>query len=143
MNKATKTLIDDKITDLTSQIHGYTAMLARVNNNEAQEGDLSKNTCSTQIYACKRERRVLGLIKELYAAVPETFVLSAPATECLSLITTLKEEKAVRTNIELHEGDSFFDLMMKHQNIKGKRWTELIDKAGLVLNSSTGKLEVK
>lgn len=141
MNKTTKSLIEGKINDLTDQINDYTAMLVRVTHNEAQEGDLSKNTCSTQIYACKRERRVLALVKELYEAVPETFNLSQPCAETLALITTLKSERA-STGIVLHAGDDLMQVMIDHPNIKGKRLQELMAKSGLKLGAN-GKLEAE
>lgn len=126
------TLVEEKIADLKSQI-------AAMKVNET----LSKNTRGTQLYKLGRERRVLHLINSLIAQVGDKIKLSEDDMDTFVLITTLSGERASRTSVEVHEGDSILELLQKYADKKDiqKKIQTACEKVGLVMNFKTGLIE--
>ena len=127
-------LCEEKIADLKSQI-------AAMKVNET----LSKNTRGTQLYKLGRERRVLHLISSLVSQLGDKVKFSEDDMDTFVLITTLAGERAVRSSVEVHEGDSIQELLEKYQDKKDilKKLQNACEKANLVMNFKTGMLETK
>lgn len=126
------TLVEEKIADLKSQI-------AAMKTNES----ISKNTRGTQLYKLGRDRRVLHLINSLIAQVGDKIKLSEDDMDTFVLITTLSGERASRTSVEVHEGDSILELLQKYADKKDiqKKIQTACEKVGLVMNFKTGLIE--
>ena len=127
------TLVEEKIADLKSAI-------AAMKVNET----LSKNTRGTQLYKLGRERRVLHLINSLITQLGDKVWFNEEDRDTLVLITTLSGERAVRSSVEVHEGDSIQELLEKYQDKKDilKKLQNACEKAGLRMNFKTGLIEV-
>ena len=125
-------LCEEKIVDLKSQI-------AAMKVNET----LSKNTRGTQLYKLGRERRVLHLINSLITQLGDNVKLSEADLDTFVLITTLSGERAARSSVEVHEGDSIQELLEKYQDKKDilKKLQNACEKANLVMNFKTGLIE--
>ena len=125
-------LCEEKIADLKSQI-------AAMKVNET----LSKNTRGTQLYKLGRERRVLHLINSLIAQVGDKIKLSEDDMDTFVLITTLASERAERSSIEVHEGDSILALLQKYADKKDiqRKLQTACEKVGLRMNFKTGIIE--
>ena len=125
-------LCEEKIADLKSQI-------AAMKVNET----LSKNTRGTQLYKLGRERRVLHLINSLITQLGDKVKFDKDDRDTLILITTLASERAVRSSIEVKEGDSILELLQKYADKKDiqKKLQTACEKVGLVMNFKTGLIE--
>ena len=125
-------LCEEKIADLKSQI-------AAMKTNES----ISKNTRGTQLYKLGRERRVLHLINTLITDLGDKIKLYEDDMDTLVLITTLSGERAARTSVEVHAGDSIQEILEKYQDMKDilKKLKNACEKAGLVMNFKTGLIE--
>lgn len=125
-------LAEEKINELKT-------MIAAVKNSDT----ITKNTRGTQLYKLGRERRVLHLINSLFTQLGDNVKLSDADMDTFVLITTLATEHAKRTSVTVTEGDSILDLMQKYANKKDlqSKLTKAAEKAGLVLNYKTGKIE--
>ena len=126
-------LCEEKIADLKSAI-------AAMKTNES----ISKNTRGTQLYKLGRERRVLHLINSLIAQLGDNVKFSKDDMDTFVLITTLTSERAERSSVEVHEGDSIQELLEKYQDKKDilKKLQTACEKAGLKMNFKTGLIEV-
>ena len=125
-------ICEEKIADLKSQI-------AAMKVNES----ISKNTRGTQLYKLGRERRVLHLINSLIAQLGDKIKLNKDDMDTFVLITTLTSERAVRSSIEVKEGDSILELLQKYDGVKDiqKKLQTACEKVGLVMNFKTGLIE--
>ena len=125
-------LCEEKIADLKSSI-------AAMKVNET----LSKNTRGTQLYKLGRERRILHLINSLITQLGDKVWFDEADRDTLVLITTLSGERAVRSSVEVHEGDSIQELLEKYQDKKDilKKLQNACEKANLVMNFKTGLIE--
>lgn len=125
-------MVEEKIADLKSQI-------AAMKTNES----ISKNTRGTQLYKLSRDRRVLHLINSLINQVGDKVWLYEDDMDTLVLITTLSGERAVRSSVEVHEGDSILELLQKYADKKDiqKKIQTACEKVGLVMNFKTGLIE--
>lgn len=125
-------LCEEKIADLKSQI-------AAMKTNES----ISKNTRGTQLYKLGRDRRVLHLINSLITQLGDKVWFDEEDRDTLVLITTLTSERAVRSSVEVHEGDSIQELLEKYHDKKDilKKLQNACEKAGLRMNFKTGMLE--
>lgn len=125
-------LIADKIGELKTQI----ATTKTADN-------LTKNTRGTKLYKLGRDRRVLQLISSLMEQLGDKVKLSEDDMDTFVLITTLESERAERTSVTVSEGDSILELMQKYEDKKDlqAKLTKAAEKAGLVLNYRTGKIE--
>ena len=125
-------LCEEKIADLKSAI-------AAMKVNET----LSKNTRGTQLYKLGRERRILRLINSLITQVGDKVWFDEEDRDTLVLITTLSGERAARTSVEVHAGDSIQELLEKYQDKKDilKKLQTACEKAGLRMNFKTGLIE--
>lgn len=125
-------LVDEKINELKSQI-------AAMKVNET----LSKNTRGTQLYKLGRDRRVLHLIRSLLTLAGDDdglVELSENDMDTFVLITTLAEERAERSSIEVNEGDSILELLQKYEEKKDlqKKLATACEKKGLKLDYVSG-----
>ena len=125
-------LCEEKIADLKSAI-------AAMKTNES----ISKNTRGTQLYKLGRERRVLHLINSLITQLGDKVWFNEEDRDTLVLITTLSGEHAVRSSVEVHEGDSILELLQKYADKKDiqKKIQTACEKVGLVMNFKTGLIE--
>ena len=125
-------MVEEKIADLKSQI-------AAMKTNES----ISKNTRGTQLYKLSRDRRVLHLINSLITQLGDKVWLYEDDMDTLVLITTLSGERAVRSSVEVHEGDSILELLQKYADKKDiqKKIQTACEKVGLVMNFKTGLIE--
>ena len=125
-------LCEEKIVELKSQI-------AAMKTNES----ISKNTRGTQLYKLGTERRVLHLINSLITQLGDNVKFSKDDMDTFVLITTLAGERAVRSSVEVHEGDSIQELLEKYQDKKDilKKLQNACEKANLVMNFKTGLIE--
>ena len=125
-------ICEEKIADLKSQI-------AAMKVNET----LSKNTRGTQLYKLGRERRVLHLINSLITQVGDKVKFDKDDMDTFVLITTLVGERAVRSSIEVKEGDSILALLQKYDGVKDiqKKLQNACNKANLIMNFKTGFIE--
>lgn len=125
-------LCEEKIADLKSQI-------AAVKTNES----ISKNTRGTQLYKLGRERRVLHLINSLITQLDDKVKFDEADMDTFVIITTLASERAERSSVEVHEGDSIQELLEKYQDKKDilKKLQNACEKANLVMNFKTGLIE--
>ena len=129
-NEAIK-LCDEKIAELK------TIIAALKTNNE-----ISKATRGTQLYARGRERRVLHLINALIAQCNDDIKFNENDLNTFVLITTLASERAPRVVLEVHAGDSAFELAFgKYKDVKdiNNKLVVAAEKAGLKLDTATGK----
>lgn len=129
-------LVDGKINELKSAIE---VMKRRNVDNPTDPTYISKNTRSTQLYHMGREKRILGLIKELIKAAPDA-TLSTEATETFALITTLASERTT-TKYQFAVGDELLDIMTKYENLSRKDLDAKLEKLGLKMNYETKKVE--
>lgn len=122
-------LIEEKINELK-------ATIATVKNSDT----ITKNTRGTQLYKLGRERRVLHLINSLLTQLGDTVKLSENDLDTFVLITTLAVERAVRTSVEVHEGDNILELLQKYEDKKDiqHKLTAACEKAGLKLDYTSG-----
>ena len=125
-------MVEEKIADLKSAI-------AAMKVNET----LSKNTRGTQLYKLGRERRVLHLINSLITQLGDKVWFNEDDMDTFVLITTLSGERAVRSSVEVHEGDSIQELLEKYADKKDilKKLQNACEKANLVMNFKTGLIE--
>ena len=125
-------ICEEKIADLKSQI-------AAMKTNES----ISKNTRGTQLYKLGRERRVLHLINSLVTQLGDKVKFSEDDMDTFVLITTLADERATRSSIEVKEGDSILALLQKYADKKDiqKKLQNACEKVGLVMNFKTGLIE--
>lgn len=125
-------MVEEKIADLKSAI-------AAMKVNE----EISKNTRGTQLYKLGRERRVLRLISGLITQVGDKVCFDEEDRDTLVLITTLASERAVRSSVEVKEGDSIQELLEKYQDKKDilKKLQAACEKAGLVMDFKTGLIK--
>lgn len=129
MNATTIKLIDGKIEELKKDIAAMKT-----------SNDVTKNTRGTQLYKMGRDRRVLCLIKALIAQLPTDVKLTDADKDTLVLLTTLKAERAAFTKIEVAEGDVFLDVLKKYSDRKTHSIMNAVEKAGLKVDYTTGKL---
>lgn len=125
-------LCEEKIADLKSQI-------AAMKTNES----ISKNTRGTQLYKLGRDRRVLHLINSLITQLDDKVKFDEADMDTFVLITTLSSERAERSSVEVHEGNSIQELLEKYQDKKDilKKLQNACEKANLVMNFKTGLIE--
>jgi len=128
MNKYVK-LIDEKLAELKTQI-------AAVTNDQT----IAKSTRGTQRYKLSRDRRILHLIKSL---ITDSTEITEENMNTFVLLTTLESEKKVYDAVVVKEGDSILQLAEKYDDRKDPigKIKAACDKAGLVMNYSTGLIE--
>lgn len=129
-NEAIK-LCDEKIAELKT-------IIAALKTN----GEISKATRGTQLYARGRERRVLHLINALITQCNDDIKFNENDLNTFVLITTLASERAPRVVLEVHAGDSAFELAFgKYKDVKdiNNKLVAAAEKAGLKLDTATGK----
>lgn len=124
-------LVDQKNTDLKNVI----AALKVSDGNE--------NTRNTQLYAKKRERRVINLISSLVNQLGDDVKLSDDERATLVLITTLSTERTQRCQVTCKAGDDIVETLQKYQDVKNisDKLNRFCEKNGLVLNYATGKID--
>lgn len=120
-------LVDEKLNELKSTI-------AATEISDA----ISKNTRSTKLYALRRERRVLHLVRSLIKANPD-IKLDKDDADTFVLITTLASERTVQSSIVINEGDNILEVLQKYQDRKAASVTKAAEKAGLKMDYASGK----
>lgn len=135
MATLTISLIDEKIAELTKTI---STLAGRNVDDPTDPTYISKNTRGTQLYARKRERRVLQLVKSLVAANPDV-KLSHEDMDTFVLITSLASEHSA-TKYVFHEGDNIFELMQKYENLSRKDMEQKLEKLGLKMDFASGTI---
>lgn len=121
-------LVAEKVDDLKT-------VIASLKTNEA----ISKNTRGTQLYARSRERRVLNLITTLIHQCGDEVQLSETDMDTFTLITALSSERTVNT-FEAKVGESFMDVMKRYPKRSIEKIEASLDKIGLAIDSSSGKV---
>ena len=124
-------LIDERRVDLKSVI----ATLKVSDNN--------KNTRNTQLYAKRKDCRIIELIESLVKQLGDDVKLSDSERSTLILLTTLSSEHSVRGQVVCNEGDDIISVLQKYADVKNvsEKLNKYCEKNDLVLNYATGKVE--
>lgn len=126
-------LVDEKAVDLKS-------VIAKLKVSEGNE-----NTRNTQLYARKRERRVIGLIRSLVDQLGDEIKLSDDERDTLVLITTLSTERAHRCQVSCKAGDDIVKTLQKYQDVKNisEKLNKFCEKNGLYFDFKSGLIAAK
>ena len=126
--KTLQSLVTERVEDLKVSI---AATIASDTIAEATKG--------TKLYALRKERRVLQLINELVAQLPDEVKLSESAQDTLVLITRLQDEKVKAAKFYVEEGENIVSIMERYPNRKNlmKSITEYCASNGLKLDTTT------
>ena len=100
---------------------------------------IAESTKGTKLYSLRKERRVLQLINELVAQLPDDVSLSDAAYETMLLITRLQDEKVKVAKFYVEEGENIVSIMERYPNRKNlmKSITEYCEDNGLRLDTAT------
>ena len=126
--KTLQSLVNERVEDLKVSI---TTTIASDTIAEATKG--------TKLYALRKERRVLQLINELVAQLPDDVKLSEAAHDTLVLITRLQDEKVKAAKFYVEEGENIVSIMERYPNRKNlmKSITEYCENNNLRLDTTT------
>lgn len=129
MKKETiQTMLNERVEDLKVSI---TTTIASDTIAEATKG--------TKLYALRKERRVLELISNLVAQLPDAVSLSNDTYDTLVLITRLQDEKVKTAKFYVEEGENIVSIMERYPNRKNlmKSITEYCESNNLRLDTTT------
>lgn len=126
--------MNDKIKLIDGKLSELKADIAAMKTNK----DVAKSTRGTQLYKMGRDRKVLCLIKALLEANPAV-KLSDDDNDTLVSITTLKSERTF-SPIVVAEGEMFLDVLQRYSDRKTNSVMKAVEKAGLHVDYTTGKL---
>lgn len=129
MKKETiQTMLNERVEDLKVSI---TTTIASDTIAEATKG--------TKLYALRKERRVLELISNLVAQLPDAVSLSNDTYDTLVLITRLQDEKVKTAKFYVEEGENIVSIMERYPNRKNlmKSITEYCENNNLRLDTTT------
>lgn len=129
MKKETiQTMLNERVEDLKVSI---TTTIASDTIAEATKG--------TKLYALRKERRVLELISNLVAQLPDAVSLSNDTYDTLVLITRLQDEKVKAAKFYVEEGENIVSIMERYPNRKNlmKSITEYCENNNLRLDTTT------
>lgn len=129
MKKETiQTMLNERVEDLKVSI---TTTIASDTIAEATKG--------TKLYALRKERRVLQLISNLVAQLPDAVSLSNDTYDTLVLITRLQDEKVKTAKFYVEEGENIVSIMERYPNRKNlmKSITEYCENNNLRLDTTT------
>lgn len=129
MKKETiQTMLNERVEDLKVSI---TTTIASDTIAEATKG--------TKLYALRKERRVLELISNLVAQLPDAVSLSNDTYDTLVLITRLQDEKVKTAKFYVEEGENIVSIMERYPNRKNlmKSITEYCENNKLRLDTTT------
>lgn len=129
MKKETiQTMLNERVEDLKVSI---TTTIASDTIAEATKG--------TKLYALRKERRVLQLISNLVAQLPDAVSLSNDTYDTLVLITRLQDEKVKAAKFYVEEGENIVSIMERYPNRKNlmKSITEYCENNNLRLDTTT------
>lgn len=126
--KTLQSLVTERVEDLKVSI---TTTVASDTISEATKG--------TKLYALRKERRVLQLINELVAQLPDDVSLTDSAYETLVLITRLQSEKLKVGKFYVELGESIVSIMERYPNRRNlmKSITEYCENNGLRLDTAS------
>lgn len=126
--------MNDKIKLIDGKLAELKADIATMKTNEG----VAKSTRGTQLYKMGRDRKILCLIKALLEANP-TVKLNDDDNDTLISITTLKSERTF-SPIVVAEGEMFLDVLQRYSDRKTNSVMKAVEKAGLHVDYTTGKL---
>lgn len=126
--------MNDKIKLIDGKLSELKADIAAMKTNEG----VAKSTRGTQLYKMGRDRKILCLIKSLLEANPAV-KLSDDDNDTLVSITTLKSER-IFSPIVVAEGEMFLDVLQRYSDRKTNSVMKAVEKAGLHVDYTTGKL---
>lgn len=126
--KTLQSLVNERVEDLKVSI---TTTIA--------SDTIAETTKGTKLYALRKERRVLQLINELVAQLPDEVKLSEAAYDTLVLITRLQDEKVKAAKFYVEEGENIVSIMERYPNRKNlmKSITEYCENNKLRLDTTT------
>ena len=126
--KTLQSLVNERVEDLRVNI------AATINSDT-----IAESTKGTKLYGMRKERRVLQLINELVAQLPDDVSLSDAAYETMLLITRLQDEKVKVAKFYVEEGENIVSIMERYPNRKNlmKSITEYCENNGLRLDTAT------
>lgn len=126
--KTLQSLVNERVEDLKVSI---TTTIASDCIAEATKG--------TKLYALRKERRVLQLINELVAQLPDEVKLSDEAHDTLVLITRLQDEKVKAAKFYVELGESIVSIMERYPNRRNlmKSITEYCENNKLRLDTAS------
>ena len=126
--KTLQSLINERVEDL------------RVNIAVTIDSDtIAESTKGTKLYGMRKDRRVLQLIGELVAQLPDDVSLTDAAYETMLLITRLQDEKVKVAKFYVEEGENIVSIMERYPNRKNlmKSITEYCEDNGLRLDTAS------
>lgn len=126
--------MNDKIKLIDEKLNELKADIAAMKTNET----VAKSTRGTQLYKMGRDRKILCLIRSLLEANPAV-KLSSSDNDTLIAITTLKAERTF-SPIVVAEGEMFLDVLQRYSDKKTNSIIKAIEKTGLHVDYTTGKL---
>ena len=126
--KTLQSLVNERVEDLRVNI------AATINSDT-----IAETTKGTKLYALRKERRVLQLINELVAQLPDDVSLTDAAYETMLLITRLQDEKAKAAKFYVEEGENIVSIMERYPNRRNlmKSITEYCENNKLRLDTTT------
>ena len=100
---------------------------------------IAESTKGTKLYGMRKDRRVLQLINELVAQLPDDVALTDAAYETLVLITRLQDEKVKAAKFYVELGENIVSIMERYPNRRNlmKSITEYCEDNGLRLDTAT------
>ena len=126
--KTLQSLVNERVEDLRVNI------AATINSDT-----IAESTKGTKLYGMRKDRRVLQLIGELIAQLPDDVALTDAAYETMLLITRLQDEKAKASKFYVEEGENIVSIMERYPNRKNlmKSITEYCENNGLRLDTAS------
>lgn len=129
MKKETiQTMLNERVEDL------------RVNIAAIISSDtIAESTKGTKLYVMRKDKRVLELISNLVAQLPDAVSLSNDTYDTLVLITRLQDEKVKAAKFYVEEGENIVSIMERYPNRKNlmKSITEYCESNNLRLDTTT------
>ena len=100
---------------------------------------ISESTKGTKLYGLRKDRRVLQLINEMVAQLPDDVSLTDAAYETLLLITRLQDEKVKAAKFYVELGENIVSIMERYPNRRNlmKSITEYCASNGFKLDTTT------
>ena len=126
--KTLQALVNERVEDLRVNI------AVTINSDT-----IAESTKGTKLYGMRKDRRVLQLIGELVAQLPDDVSLTDAAYETMLLITRLQDEKVKVAKFYVEEGENIVSIMERYPNRKNlmKSITEYCEDNGLRLDTDS------
>lgn len=126
--KTINELVNERVEDLAAAIAATIA-----------SDTIAESTKGTKLYGMRKDRRVLRLISELVAQLPDDVKLSDAAHDTLILITRLQDEKVKAAKFYVEEGENIVSIMERYPNRRNlmKSIIEYCENNNLRLDTTT------